>query len=379
MALHGMAFGTRLAFVAALAACLSFSGCGEDSRPAEETTAGDVSAEAATVNGQIIYVSDVELEARLKGVIKPGEQIEPGSTEFDDILDELIEVKLLAMEALQRGLDEDPEARHRLNTARDNILGNILIEHVAAEEIDEAAVRKMYEAQVQLLEPQMENEARVRHIMAPTKEAIDKIAVELKAGADFAVVAARRSTDEATRLDGGDLGYMTADEASPEFARVIREVPERGVSRPFEDQQGWHIVKIDQLRKRRPPSLEDLRDTIERYLKSQQLEKILKQLRGQAEIVKRNPARSSSMDAPAARPSPAPAAVAETPVVPAATDPASVITETRDAPAPATIVAPKPVAPPATTPKVTPPASAPKPAATTPATPAPATPSPGTP
>ena len=348
------AFATRLAFVAVLAACLSLAGCNEDSPPPEETPAGDLSAEAATVNGQIIYVSDVELEARLKGVIKPGEQIEPGSSEFDNILEELIEVKLLAMEALQRGLDEDPEARHRLNTARDNILGNILIEHVAAEEIDEAAVRKMYEAQVQLLEPQMENEARVRHILAPSKEAIDKIAAELKTAGDFAVVAARRSTDEATRLDGGDLGYMTADEASPEFARVIREVPEGGVSRPFEDQQGWHIVKIDQLRKRRPPSLEDLRDTIERYLKSQQLEKILKQLRGQAEIVKRNPARSSSMDKPAARPAPAPERVVEAPASPLAPDPASALTETRNAPALPTAT----------------------PAATTPAKPAPASPTP---
>ena len=85
----------------------------------------------------------------------------------------------------------------------------------------------MYEAQVQLLEPQMENEAHVRHILAPTKEAIDKIAAELKAGAEFAVLAARRSSDEATRLDGGDLGYMTADDATPEFARVIREMPQR--------------------------------------------------------------------------------------------------------------------------------------------------------
>ena len=158
----------------------------------------------------------------------------------------------------------------------------------------------MYEAQVQLLEPQMESEAHVRHILAPTKEAIDRIAAELKTGVDFAVLAARRSTDEASRLDGGDLGFMTVDEASPEFARVIRDVPEGGVSRPFEDAKGWHIVKIEQVRKRRPPSIDVLRETIERYLKSQQLEKILKDLRADAEIVKRNPSRSSSLDAPAA-------------------------------------------------------------------------------
>lgn len=351
-----MAFGTRLTLAFALAAGLALSGCGDDSRPAQETAASsDLSAEAATVNGQTIYVADVEMEARLKGVIKPGEKLEPGSTEFDDILEELIGVKLLAMEALQRGLDEDPEARHRLDTARDSILGNILIEHITATDIHEEDIRKMYEAQVQLLEPQMENEARVRHIQAPSKDMIDRIAAELKTGVDFAVLAARRSTDEATRLDGGDLGYITADEASPEFARVIREVPAGGVSRPFEDQQGWHIVKVDEVRKRKPPSLEELRDTIQRFLRSQQLEKIMKQLRGQAEIVKRNPARAASMDKPAA-PRAAPA--------PAAPEPAVVETVPAETAAPAATL-------PATTPAAALKPEAPRPAATTPATPAP--------
>ena len=47
-----MAFATRLAFVAVLAACLSFTGCNEDSPPPEETPAGDLSAEAATVSAR---------------------------------------------------------------------------------------------------------------------------------------------------------------------------------------------------------------------------------------------------------------------------------------------------------------------------------------
>ncbi len=356
-----MAFGTRPLLAAILLAGLSLGACGDDAaREAVEAPAGDPSSpEAATVNGQTIYVADVQLEARMKGLIKGDETLQQGSPEFDEILDELIEVKLLAMEALGRGLDEDPEARHRLNTARDNILGNILLEHVAAEQIDEPAIRKMYEAQVALLEPQMENEAHVRHILAPTKDAIDKIAAELKTGVDFAVLAARRSSDADTRLDGGDLGYMTAAEATPEFARVIREVPEGGVSRPFEDKAGWHIVKIEQLRKRRPPSLEDLRETIERYLKSQQLEKLLKELRGSAEIVKRNPARSSRMDkpatAPAAAPAPAPAeaapVAADTPVQAAPTA-AAPVPESRE-PAPSTPAAtpPKPATQPAAQPK----------------------------
>jgi peptidyl-prolyl cis-trans isomerase C len=176
----------------------------------------------------------------------------------------------------------------------------------------------MYEAQVQLLEPQMESESHVRHILAPTREAIDRIAAELKTGVDFAVLAARRSSDEATRLDGGDRGYLTADETSPEFARVIREVPEGGVSRPFEDEDGWHIVKIEDVRKRRPPSIDELDAKIRGFLKAQQLEEILKDLRADAEIVKRNPARSSRLDAPAAT---APARVEPAAPKPAAPEP----------------------------------------------------------
>lgn len=345
-----MAFGSRSLPIAALicAGFLSTGACGEDEAPVRPAVSLDRTAEAASVNGQIIYVADVEMEAVMKGLIAPGETLEPSSQEFDEVLDQLIEIKLLSMEAVSRGLDEEPEARHRLETARDNILGNVLLEHIASERIDEAAVRRMYDTQVVLLEQQMENEARLRHIQAASKAEIDKIAAELKAGADFAVTAARRSNDEATRMDGGDLGYMTPDDASPEFARVIREVPQGGVSRPFEDSQGWHIVKVDEVRKKRPPSIEELRGRIERYLKAQQLDEILKELRGQADIVKRNPARGAKPAAPerpatrpAADPVPATEAVADPPAsAPAIADGAPLPT-----PAPALPAAAAPAAP----------------------------------
>jgi peptidyl-prolyl cis-trans isomerase C len=334
--------------LAALAACLPLAGCGGEAAPMEEAAEGDVSAEAATVNGQVIYVSDVDMEARMRGLVKPGETLAPGSAEFDEVLEGLIEVKLLAVEAVDRRLDEEPEARHRLNTARDQILMNILLERIAEEKIDEAALRKMYEAQLQLLEPDLESEAHVRHILAPTRDAIEKIAAELKTGVDFAVLAARRSTDAATRLDGGDLGYLTAGAVSPELARVIRDIPKGGVSRPFEDAQGWHIVKVEDVRKKRPPSIDELDEKIRRFLKEQEFEKILKELRADAEIVKRNPARSSRLDAPAATAAPKP--VERAPAAPApeapAPDTSQGITILRMEPAPPPAETRDPAAPP---------------------------------
>ncbi len=354
-----MAFETRLTGLAAAAlAVLALGGCGGETPPPPEEEAATPSAEAATVNGQTIYVSDVELEARLKGVIRPGEKLEVDSAEFNEILDKLIDWKLLAMEAIGRGLDEEPEARHRLATARDDVLGNVLLEHIAEEKVDDAAILKMYETQVELLKPQLENEAHVRHILAPTKEAIDKIAAELKAGAEFTVLAARRSSDEATRMDGGDLGYMKAEDATPEFAKAIREIGAGGVSRPFEDQMGWHIVKIDDVRKEQPPSIEELREPIVQFLRRTQLQEVLKDLRGKAEIAKKTSPRNSRLDEP------------QEPVRATLTPPTS---------APALVPAPpaeaaKPGA------SAAPPAPAkPAPASAAPATPAPATPAPATP
>lgn len=368
-----MAIGTRLrgaGSAVALAVCLVLAGCGQSDAPAERAVSADPSTEAATVNGQIIYVSDVELEARVKGLIDPGETLEIDSAEFNEILDQLIDIKLLAMEAIGRGLDEEPEARHRLTTARDNILGNILMERIVEERVDEAAIRKMYETQVSILT--LDDEAHVRHILAPTKEAIDKIAAELKSGTDFAVLASRRSTDEATRMDGGDLGYINADEATPEFAKVIRDTPTGGVSKPFEDQTGWHIVKIDERRKEQPPSIEELRAPILEHLTRAQIGDVLKQLRNEAEIEKKTSPRNSRLDV-----DPAPATITPAPAAPRppsfdASAPPPPVSESRDA-TPAAPPSAAAATPPATTtkpatPATTPPA-APKPAATKPAAP----------
>ena len=170
---------------------LGLAGCGGPASEIAAAATADPSAVAALVNGQPIYVSDVELEAHVQGMIEGDERLEVDSAEFNEILDQLIDIKLLAMEAIGRGLDEEPESRHRLDTARDNILGNILVDRVVEERVDEAAIKKMYEAQVAIWE--LGDEAHIRHIVAPTKEDIEKIVTELKGGADFAIVASRKS------------------------------------------------------------------------------------------------------------------------------------------------------------------------------------------
>jgi peptidyl-prolyl cis-trans isomerase C len=350
--------------VAALLA-LGLAGCGGPASEIAAAATADPSAVAALVSGQPIYVSDVELEARVQGMIEGDERLEVDSAEFNEILDQLVDIKLLAMEAVSRGLDEEPESRHRLDTARDNILGNILVDRVVEERVDEAAIKKMYEAQIAIWE--LGDEAHVRHIVAPTKEDIEKIVTELKGGADFTIVASRRSVDDATRMEGGDLGYMTEEEATPEFAKMIRETPTGGISKPFQTDMGWHVAKIDDRRKEQPPSMEELRGPILKHLTMMQIGDVLKELRQEAKIEKQTSPRNSTLDVDPfempTEPARSPVAAAPPPI---------------EAPAPRPVSEPREGAPAATAPATSPPAPSPasgKPPATTSST---ATPKPAT-
>lgn len=281
-----------LSATAAIAA-LFLAGCEQPAPLTELAVVEDSSAVAAYVDGEAIYASDVLYAAEAEGAIERGDVLEPDSPEFNRVLDGLIDVRLMAMEASARGLDEDPQSRFRLQSIRDNTLSNILIETIVAERVDEAAVRKMYEAQIAISE--LGEEAHVRQIVTATKADMDEVIGQLDAGVDFAVVASQRSIDEATRLEGGDLGYLTEDEAPPAFAQAISATATGGVSRPFETSGGWRILKVEERREEAPPSLEELRGPILNYLGMIEIDKLLKQLRSESQIDRRADASAPAL------------------------------------------------------------------------------------
>lgn len=124
---------------------------------------------------------------------------------------------------------------------------------------------------------------------------MDAVIAELDSGVDFAVVASQRSIDEVTRLEGGDLGYLTEDEVPPVFAQAISATATGGVSRPFETGGGWRILKIEERREEAPASLEELRGPILNYLGMIEIDKLLKQLRSESQIDRRADASAPAL------------------------------------------------------------------------------------
>lgn len=150
-----------------LAACTSQTGA---ERPPEP---GD--AAVAKVDGKTVWTSDVKREAVAQGLIGEGEPLDASSDLFRRVLDEVVDQKLLATEALKRKLDKDPIAQKRLAAARERILGDMLVESVVSDAVNDNAIRGLYQEQLKLAK--QSEEIRARQIVVATQvdaEAIKK-------------------------------------------------------------------------------------------------------------------------------------------------------------------------------------------------------------
>jgi peptidyl-prolyl cis-trans isomerase C len=263
-----------LALVAGLSAC--GRGGGGD-RPPER---GDVAV--ARVDGGTVWVSDVKREAVAQGLIGEGEPLDPSSDLFRRVLDEVVDQKLLAAEALKRKLDQDPVAERRLAAARDRILGDMLVEKVVADAVTEDNIRGLYEEQRKLAK--RSEEIRARQIVVATQADAEAVKKLLAAGASFEALAMERSRDAATRFNGGDLGYFTTDVMPDVYDTALKAAKPGQIVGPFPVEGGFALVKVEDRRLEQPITLEAARPQIVRFLTYDRIRDLLEKLRGKARI-----------------------------------------------------------------------------------------------
>lgn len=255
--------------------------------PEEEVPVRVEGATAATVNGEKIYVSDVELEAVARGLVPAGKKVKRGDPEYDTVLNQLIEQKLMSQEAIRRGLDKDPAGRRRLEMAEERILGNLLVENLVAEDVTEDQIEAMYQKQVAL--QQDDDEVRIAHILVATQDEAQALFDRIQAGESFESLVSANSLDTATRMEQGDLGYVSPNDEPTPFPLVIANTGEGEVAPPFESADGWHILKVKDRRSRAPKTREEMRPDIVTFLTLEQVAKIVRRLKAEAQIQQGEP------------------------------------------------------------------------------------------
>ena len=254
-----------------------------ENRPALETVArtSDDSV-VARVNGTEIYRSDVDLAAQEQNIVDEGISLNSTHEKYPTLVKELIDQRLLALDAHRQGLNTDREAKIRLAAARERILGNMRVERHLRESVNETSIRRMYEEQAKLAT--RGDEVRARHILVEEKSKADEILKKLEAGEDFGALAMTHSIDQGSSERGGDLGYFTQDMLNDRFTRPVFNTGKGERVGPIKTEYGWHIADVLDRRPAPQPNFEILRPKIENFMTFDAIQDLLKDLRDTAEV-----------------------------------------------------------------------------------------------
>lgn len=274
--------GRSLAQVAPLVLALALAACGLGRSPESDGQGVTNPIVAATVNGRPIYVEDVRAYAVARGWLQETEDLDANSDAFYVALEELIEVRLFAMEAEARGLDREPDVRRKLENARERVLANSIYEEIDQRAVDPEAVERLYRENAGRLG--QGEEIHLRHIQFETREAADAAKRRLEQGERFEALAFELSTERNTAPDGGDMGFAAVSDLLPNVRQAVADANVGGLVGPIEIDGAWHLFRIEDRRARGVPSLETLRPRIVEWLRYQEITQLNERLARDARI-----------------------------------------------------------------------------------------------
>jgi len=101
------------------------------------------------------------------------------------------------------------------------------------------------------------------HILVATREEADEVVALLRAGADFATLAAERSTDTGSAVEGGTLPCVLPGQLIPELDAALYGQPVGEIGDPVETGFGFHVVRVDS---RRVAPLAEVREAVRQGL-----------------------------------------------------------------------------------------------------------------
>jgi peptidyl-prolyl cis-trans isomerase C len=185
------------------------------------------------------------------------------------ILRALMAEKLLYSEALKQGVDKSEKVQKELEDVKKKLIVRTFLDSKTADTITDADLKKEYDAVLVTMKD--EKEVRARHILLANETDAKEAKKKLDAGKSFEEVARDYSKDPGSAKQGGDLGYFTRDKMVKEFADAAFAMKKGEVSGPVKSSFGYHIIKVEDVRKLSAPTFNELKDQLKGRLQEKKL------------------------------------------------------------------------------------------------------------
>ena len=239
--------------------------------------------DVASVNGTVI--PDSQFNQVLTQALNQGQKDTPELR--NAIKEELINREIVAQAATKAGLDKTPEAKQLWAQIRQNFLIELYwADYSKKNPITDEQVKAEYDRDIaQLQQAGVKEQYKVSLITVQTQTEADAISAQLKKGASFEKLVKEKSIDP-SKAQGGVVGWVLPNQLNPEIGTAVTKLNKGGVTSPIQTQSGWNIVKVDDKRPFKVPTLSEAQNQVRQQLMQQQRAELINKLRSESKITK---------------------------------------------------------------------------------------------
>ena len=243
---------------------------------------GNTEGSIASINGEPITKAELSnILVQFTGL--PDAKLENYPEDFQkELLNKYIDKKLLIEAGRDAGIHKNEEVVKQIKQAEDFLVEKKILQDIVKAETTEDKMKTLYEEVIAARAG--EKEAKASHILLETEDEAKAIAKKLKAGQSFEKLAEKNSIDPGSKINGGDLGYFTAEKMIQVFSEKVFSMKKGGISEPVKSTFGWHVIKLIDLRDLTIPTLEQSTPALKAELARRAVDKKTAELKEKSDI-----------------------------------------------------------------------------------------------
>ena len=234
---------------------------------------------------------NIQIDKEVKQVLSelPATDSVAGALRERSVREQIITRKLFAQEGRKAKLDKTDSFSIRERMTSEQLLAQDYQKYyIEQHPPSEADVRALYE---ELKGRAGQTAYHVRQIFVTSESEANLVIASLGINKDediatkFAALAKAFSKDEATRNQGGDLGWLTPLQLQPQVVDTVTALKKGEFTRtPLKGSDGWHVILVEDLQPYTLDAFEKLKPQLQNQAARQKLLTHLSRLREQTQM-----------------------------------------------------------------------------------------------
>lgn len=199
----------------------------------------------------------------------------------ENLVKNYINEKLILKAANDAKIQDSVTYKEKIKNAEKVIMQQVLFES-KTKDINDKAITKEYNNISANLKGQ--KEIKVSHILLADEAQANEVKAKLNKGTSFEKLAKEYSKDDATKIKGGEIGYIVKGRLVPEFDNVAFTMKKNQVSKPVKTTFGWHVIKVSDIRDLKIPPKDQIANEIKNKLTGDAIREYISGLEKDAKI-----------------------------------------------------------------------------------------------